>query len=127
MDADTTGEGTAVGAGIGIDVLGTAVAVVDGVRHELGAARHRALLTVLALHAGQSVPTGSIITALWGDGAPSGVTSTLQGYVADLRRVLEPRRAPREPARVLVTVPDGYALQVPPEAVDLARFEGALE
>ncbi len=127
MDADTTGEGAAVGAAVGIDVLGTAVAVVDGVRHELGAARQRALLTVLAMHAGQSVSTGSIIAALWGDAPPSGVASTLQGYVADLRRVLEPRRAPREPARVLVTVPDGYALQVPPEAVDLTRFEAALE
>ena len=46
--------------------------------------------------------------------------------MADLRRLLEPQRAPREPARVLVTVPSGYALHLAPEAIDLTRFEGAL-
>lgn len=109
-----------------VGVLGTAVAVVDGVTHELGAARHRALLTVLALHAGRCVTTDAIIAALWGDGPPAGAGVTLQGYVADLRRVLEPGRAPREAARVLVTAPAGYALLLEPDALDLTRFETAL-
>jgi DNA-binding SARP family transcriptional activator len=109
-----------------VGVLGSAVAVVDGVRHEPGAARHRALLTVLALHAGQAVPAPAIISAVWGDAAPAGAAVTLQGYVADLRRVLEPHRAPREAARVLVTVPAGYALRLDPDALDLTRFEMAV-
>jgi DNA-binding SARP family transcriptional activator len=109
-----------------VGVLGTAVADVDGVHHQPGAARLRALLTVLAMHAGRPVTTDHIIEAVWGSSAPTGVTSTLQGYVADLRRILEPHRAPREPARVLVTVPSGYALNLAPEALDLTRFEGAL-
>ncbi|HEU4811486.1 MAG TPA: AfsR/SARP family transcriptional regulator [Nocardioides sp.] len=109
-----------------VGILGTAVAVVDGAEHELGAARHRALLTVLALHVGQRVTTDSIIAALWGDSPPAGAAGTLQGYVADLRRVLEPRRAPREAPRVLVTVPSGYALHLEPDALDLTRFETAL-
>ena len=109
-----------------VGVLGTAVADVDGVHHQPGAARLRALLTVLAMHAGRPVTTDHIIEAVWGTSAPTGVASTLQGYVADLRRILEPRRAPREPARVLVTVPSGYALNLAPEALDLTRFETAL-
>lgn len=109
-----------------VGVLGTAVADVDGVHHQPGAARLRALLTVLAMHAGRPVTTDHIIDALWGTAAPTGVASTLQGYVADLRRILEPRRAPREQAQVLVTVPAGYALHLAPEALDLTRFEGAL-
>jgi len=109
-----------------VGVLGTAVADVDGVHHQPGAARVRALLTVLAMHAGRPVTTDHIIEAVWGTSAPTGVASTLQGYVADLRRILEPRRAPREPARVLVTVPSGYALHLDPEALDLSRFEAAL-
>lgn len=109
-----------------VGVLGTAVAEVHGVHHQPGAARLRALLTVLAMHAGRPVTTDHIISAVWGSTAPTGVASTLQGYVADLRRLLEPQRAPREPARVLVTVPSGYALHLAPEAIDLTRFEGAL-
>jgi len=109
-----------------VGVLGTAVAEVDGVHHEPGAARLRALLTILAMHAGRPVTTEHIISAVWGPTAPTGVASTLQGYVADLRRLLEPRRAPREPARVLVTVPSGYALHLAPDALDLTRFERAL-
>ena len=109
-----------------VGVLGTAVAEVDGVHHQPGAARLRALLTVLAMHAGRPVTTDHIIAAVWGSTAPTGVASTLQGYVADLRRLLEPQRAPREPARVLVTVPSGYALHLAPESIDLTRFEGAL-
>lgn len=109
-----------------VGILGTAVAVVDGVAHELGAARHRALLSVLALHVGQRVATDAIIAALWGDAPPAGAAGTLQGYVADLRRVLEPGRAPREAPRVLVTTPSGYALHLEPDALDLTRFETAL-
>jgi DNA-binding SARP family transcriptional activator len=109
-----------------VGVLGTSVAEVDGVHHQPGAARLRALLAVLAMHAGRPVTTDHIIAAVWGSTAPTGVASTLQGYVADLRRLLEPQRAPREPARVLVTVPSGYALHLAPEAIDLTRFEAAL-
>ena len=44
-----------------VGVLGTAVADVDGVHHEPGAARLRAVLSVLAMHAGRPVTTEHII------------------------------------------------------------------
>jgi DNA-binding SARP family transcriptional activator len=39
-----------------------------------------------------------------------------------LRRILEPGRAPREPSRLLVTRPPGYALLVEPDGIDAIRF-----
>ena len=109
--------------GVEVGVLGTAVVTTAGARRELGAAKHRALLSILALRRGQRVPTDAIVAALWGDDPPAGATGTLQGYVADLRRVLEPHRAPREAPTVLVTVPGGYSLHLDAGSVDAARFE----
>ncbi|GAA2138553.1 hypothetical protein GCM10009844_06640 [Nocardioides koreensis] len=109
--------------GVEVGVLGTAVVTTDATRRELGAAKHRALLSVLALRRGARVPAEAIVAALWGDDPPAGAAGTLQGYVADLRRVLEPRRAPREAPTVLVTVPGGYSLRLDADAVDAARFE----
>ena len=65
--------------GVGVGVLGTAVVTTDATRRELGAAKHRALLSVLALRRGQRVPTGAIVAALWGDDPPAGAAGTLQG------------------------------------------------
>ena len=56
--------------------------------------------------AGRSRST-RIVDLLWGDGPPPGVTATLQAYVSQLRRVLEPDRPRRAPATVLVTVAPG--------------------
>ena len=86
-----------------VAVLGTAEIVVDGVRQEIGAAKHRALLSILAMHAGRRVGVDTIVDALWGELPPAGAMSTLQGYVADLRKLLELDRAPREQPRLLVT------------------------
>lgn len=109
--------------GVEVGVLGTAVVTTAGARRELGAAKHRALLSILALRRGQRVPTDTIVAALWGERPPAGAAGTLQGYVADLRRVLEPHRAPREAPTVLVTVPGGYSLHLDARSVDAARFE----
>ena len=115
-----------MGRRVHVGVLGTAVVTIDGVRRELGAAKHRALLSILAFRRGQPVPTEAIVAALWGDVPPAGAAGTLQGYVADLRRVLEPDRAPRQAPTVLVTVPGGYSLRLDADAVDTARFEGVV-
>jgi DNA-binding SARP family transcriptional activator len=49
------------------------------------------------------------------DGRPVdlGATASLQAYVSKLRRLLEPGRSPRAPARLLVSAPPGYVLRVP--------------
>src|SRR4051794_14879710 len=75
---------------------------------------------------GQPVGQDALVDMLWGDAPPTAVTATLQGYVARLRRALEPDRAPRAASEVLVTQQTGYALLLPDDAIDAARFETAV-
>jgi predicted ATPase len=45
---------------------------------------------------------------------------------AGVRRALKPDRPARTPAQVVVTVTPGYALRLPGEALDAARFDGTV-
>ena len=51
-------------------------------------AKLRALLAVLALHAGRVVPTDQFVDALWGEDPPAAVRNGLQGLASKLRRTL---------------------------------------
>lgn len=107
-------------------VLGPLEVRREGVPIDVGAPRQRALLTALALTPGRPVPVDTLVDLLWGEHPPPGVLATVQAYVSGLRRVLEPERERRAPARVLVTQAPGYALAVPRTATDAARFEAAV-
>lgn len=107
-------------------VLGTTEAHLDGSSVDLGTRKQRALLAGLALHRGRAVSADALIDLLWADAPPPGASGTLQGYVAGLRRALEPGRAPRSRAEVLVTEPPGYALHLPAGALDVAIFEASV-
>ena len=96
-----------------VRVLGATEAWRGDERLLLGSRKRRALLSALALSGGRPVSVDALVDLLWGDAPPDGVSGTLQVYVSGLRRVLEPERAPRAPASVLVTVEPGYALPVP--------------
>jgi DNA-binding SARP family transcriptional activator len=87
--------------------------------------RHRAVLARLLIAQGRVVPLDRLIDDLWPE-PPDGAAGTIQTFVAALRRALEPGRAPRSPARLLVTTPPGYALRVSPDRVDARRFELAV-
>ena len=93
---------------------------------DLGVRKQRALLAALALHLGRPVAVDTIVELLWGEHPPPGVVATLQTYVAGLRKALEPERAPRAPATVLVTAGAGYALRLPAPDLDAARFSAAV-
>jgi DNA-binding SARP family transcriptional activator len=109
-----------------VSVLGPIEVSLAGVPVDLGTPKQRALVAALALSRGWPVSVDGIVDLLWEDQAPPGVTATLQSYVSQLRRVIEPDRPRRAPAAVLVTVAPGYALRVPDEAVDAHRFEQAV-
>ncbi|MFC7493701.1 MULTISPECIES: BTAD domain-containing putative transcriptional regulator [unclassified Nocardioides] len=109
-----------------VSVLGTVEVSRAGRAVDLGTPKQRALVAALALSRGWPVSVDGIVDLLWGDDAPPGVTATLQGYVSQLRRALEPERQRRAPATVLVTVAPGYALRVPDDEVDAHRFEQAV-
>ena len=105
-----------------IAVLGPVQAVRDGADLDLGPHKQRALLAGLVLHAGRVVPVEALVDLLWGDAPPAAVQASLHGYVAALRRVLEPGRAARSSGSLLVTRGSGYLLDVPPDAVDGVVF-----
>ncbi len=93
----------------------------------LGGPRQRGVLALLVAARGQVVSVDRLVEDLWRGEPPGRARTSLQAYVSNLRRLLEPGRAPRTPARLLVSAPPGYALRLPPEAVDAWRFEVLLD
>ena len=96
-------------------VLGPLEAVADGRVVALKAAKPRALLAMLLLHAGEPVPSDRLIEDLWADHPPATAAKVLQTYVSQLRRALGKDS--------IVTGPSGYKLQIEPDCLDLHRFE----
>src|SRR3954470_8521074 len=109
-----------------VRVLGSLSAVVGGQAVDLGGPRQRAVLALLLVARGEVVSVDRLIDDLWHGEPPPRATGALQAYVSNLRRALEPERAPRMPAHVLVSVPPGYAVRIPADAVDAWAFEGHL-
>ncbi|GAA4365744.1 BTAD domain-containing putative transcriptional regulator [Nocardioides caricicola] len=109
-----------------IGVLGTTSASDDAGPVNLGGLKQRALLAVLALHRGRAVPADTIADLIWDGSPPPGVSGTLQGYVAGLRRALEPDRKTRGGGNLLVTESPGYALRLADQDLDTAAFESAV-
>ncbi|WP_169979220.1 BTAD domain-containing putative transcriptional regulator [Microbispora sp. H10836] len=99
----------------------------DGRVIDLGPRKQRAVLAVLALAPGRIVSLDRLIDELWADEPPSSATATLQSYVSNLRKALEPGRRPRTPPAVLLTREPGYLLSVAPGQVDLVRFVSWVE
>ncbi|MEU8267387.1 BTAD domain-containing putative transcriptional regulator [Sphaerisporangium sp. NPDC049002] len=103
--------------------------VVDGAGTvlDLGSRKQRAVLALLTLSAPHVVPLDQLIDRLWTNELPSSATGTLQAYISQLRRVLEPWRSPRSPARVLRTREPGYLLDIASDQLDANRFTRAAE
>ena len=95
----------------------------DGRPLDLGPRMPRAVLALLVMSVNRVVSLDRLIDQLWGDAPPPTAATAVQGYVSGLRRALEPGRAPRTPAQVLVTHAPGYVLRAPADAVDAVRFE----
>ncbi|MFG6194866.1 BTAD domain-containing putative transcriptional regulator [Nonomuraea sp. JJY05] len=97
-------------------ILGpTSVLGEDGEPVALGGPRVRALLTLLALHAGRIVGGEQLVAGMYGPRPPEGVANALQSQVSRLRRAL---------GRDLVEFhPAGYRLVADPQDVDARRFE----
>ncbi|MFI6386176.1 BTAD domain-containing putative transcriptional regulator [Nonomuraea sp. NPDC050540] len=110
-----------------IRVLGSFAAEVGGVAVPLGGPLQRAVLAVLVAARGHVVSADRLIDDLWHDRAPAQALASLQAYVSNLRRLLEPGRTPRTPARLLVSAPPGYALRLAGDAVDAWEFERLLD
>jgi DNA-binding SARP family transcriptional activator/tetratricopeptide (TPR) repeat protein len=110
------------GAGVELRVLGPVEAVVDGRLLNLGPPKQRAVLALLASRVGRPVALDVLLEELWAGAPPPAAMTSLRVYVANLRRVLEPHRAPRAPAVVLRTHALGYLLDSRGVDVDVHRF-----
>jgi YVTN family beta-propeller protein len=85
----------------------------------LGAAKQRALLGVLLLHANETVSTARLVDELWGERPPATAENLVQGYVHALRKQLGDG--------VVETQAPGYRLHVDPGSLDLLEFERLAE
>ncbi|WP_246227631.1 BTAD domain-containing putative transcriptional regulator [Mycolicibacterium helvum] len=90
---------------------------------DLGGPRQRSLLARLVLAKGQVVSVDRLIEDLWQGEPPPKALSALQAYVSHLRRTLEPGRARRAPAAIIVSAAPGYRLELPTDAVDVWWFD----
>jgi DNA-binding SARP family transcriptional activator/DNA-binding XRE family transcriptional regulator len=109
--------------GVRIDILGPLLAWRDGTRLALGSARQRAVLGLLALHAGTGVHRDEIIDVLWGERPPASAVAEVQGYVSRLRRLLGHGPGRAGSPELLATVGGcWYELKAGEGALDLVKF-----
>ncbi|MFF5296681.1 AfsR/SARP family transcriptional regulator [Paractinoplanes globisporus] len=114
-------------------ILGSVRAVHDGAALALGGPRHRRLLAVLLLHAGQPVPIGRLAEALWGDEPPRRAAEMVHVRVSELRAALRPARGGERHAGLiageggerhagLIAGEGGYRLAVAEGELDSREF-----
>ncbi|MEV8455842.1 BTAD domain-containing putative transcriptional regulator [Streptomyces sp. NPDC052095] len=97
-------------------ILGTTRALHDdGTAVPLGGARLRALLTVLALRPGRTVPATVLVDEVWDGEPPADAVGALQALVGRLRRAAG--------HDAVASGAGGYRLAAEPDAIDLHRFE----
>ncbi|MGY9067481.1 AfsR/SARP family transcriptional regulator [Streptomyces sp. CAS3] len=87
----------------------------DGTAVPVGGARLRALLSVLALRAGRTVPVGVLVDEVWGADPPADAAGALQALVGRLRRALG--------ADAVASADGGYRLTAAADDIDLTRFD----
>ncbi|MFJ3988678.1 BTAD domain-containing putative transcriptional regulator [Streptomyces sp. NPDC090032] len=97
-------------------ILGSTQALRDdGTAVPVGGARLRALLTVLALRPGRTVPPQVLADEVWGADPPADASGALQALVGRLRRAIG--------ADAVQSLDGGYRLAAASEDIDLFRFE----
>jgi DNA-binding SARP family transcriptional activator len=109
-----------------VRVLGPIEVDVAGRPVDPGGPRQRAVLALLLVGRGEVVAVDRMIEQLWRGEPPPRAIASLQAYVSNLRRLLEPDRPQRAPASLLVSRAPGYALRLDVESVDAWRFEDLL-
>ncbi|WP_256793227.1 BTAD domain-containing putative transcriptional regulator [Terrabacter sp. Ter38] len=92
----------------------------------LGGPRQRAVLALLLVHADREVATSRLIDGVWAESPPPTAERTLHAYMARLRGLLEPDRAPGTPPLLLTRGEGGYRLRVRPSDVDSLVLESAV-
>ena len=100
-------------------VLGPLRVASGGGELELTSPRSRAFLALLVLNPGRQVSLYAFADAIWGADLPQNPRRAVQLCAVRVRAQLERIGA----GDLVVTCPDGYRLDVPPESTDLGRVE----
>src|SRR5579875_2399836 len=108
-----------------IQVLGPVMAWRDGQPLDLGSARQRAVLALLALQRGALVPREAIVDAVWPDGPPATAVNMVQAYVGRLRRVLgaDGADSASRDRGVVAGSGESYRLRLTTDELDLLAFD----
>lgn len=106
-----------------LNVLGPMELVVAGQAVPVGPPKQRALLALLVMHADRVLPADVLADRLWSGSPPASAQGSLQVYISDLRRRLEPGRKARTPSAVLVSAADGYGLMTGGLDLDTRDFD----
>jgi DNA-binding SARP family transcriptional activator/tetratricopeptide (TPR) repeat protein len=104
-----------------VELLGPMRVSVAGRPVELPAGRLRALLAVLAMSAGRTVPTDRLATAVWGADPCGDPRANVRTNIKRLRRALGTG------ADLVAARPGGYLLAAEPDHVDALRFGRLLD
>ncbi|MBB2911849.1 putative ATPase/DNA-binding SARP family transcriptional activator [Streptosporangium becharense] len=108
-------EGVKADGEISFAILGPLLVRRPGKTVEVTGRRLRALLALLLLDAGRTVPIDRIVAGVWEEHLPNAVGNALQALVSRLRAILDDRELVRGG-------PAGYRLAVDPDLVDAHRF-----
>ena len=104
-----------------VAILGPLAAWRDGLPVALGPVRQRAVLGLLALHAGTGLRRAAIVDALWGEDPPPTSVVMIQAHVSRVRRLLKCGQAPAADKQLSW---DGSCYRLGPDSIrlDLAEF-----
>lgn len=109
-----------------INVLGPLEAHVNARSMTPSAAKHRQLLALLALHAGEVVSVRVLLEELWGSSPPETSQPTLQTYILHLRQRIGVALGTSKAEvgkTLLVTQHTGYSLRISPQDLDAGEYE----
>jgi predicted ATPase/class 3 adenylate cyclase len=93
----------------------------------LGGPKERAVLTALALRAGETVSEDALAEALWGEALPPTAIKTLRVYVSRLRKVLAAAGRTESGEFGIDTTPAGYVLRLGPQGRDVDEVSAIIQ
>ncbi|MEU5398391.1 BTAD domain-containing putative transcriptional regulator [Streptomyces sp. NPDC005963] len=102
-------------------LLGPLEVTLHGQRIALGSIKQRLLLATLLSRPSETVPTGVLVAALWGEDPPASAAANLRTYARGLRGALGGDGS----WTGMPHTRGGYLLRVPPGGTDVERFDEA--
>ena len=103
-------------------ILGPLEVLHEGREVALVGSKQRALLTLLLLHANETLSTDRLVDELWGERPPANAAKTVQMQISRLRKALAAGSGDNS-AGPVVTRERGYELTLDPDRLDSQRFE----